>query len=442
MARLLTPKDAYALVNAVNKQLHGEDALTAIDTSSFVSVGEQIMQAGISNVMNALALLVLERRVASRKYTSAFPSVNRTGTGIFSHRINKISFYSKPAMPDGAFNTDLFTNLADGFDNNANGGASVKSMWEQCPSIPLEVSFGGTSVWDDCLTRYKIQLQQAFRDETSFLKFLQGMAQEKDNDIEQQKESFIRSCIINYMGMLFNAENELHNGMAVNMTKAFNDEFGTSYTTAELQTTHLQEFLEFFTSYLKILKDDFKERDILHHWSVPKVVGEDESAVTYHILRHTPSANFRGMFSSRFFRKAESRVFPTVFNEQYLEDGKGYDLVNFWQARSNPNGIKVEPAMPDLAGTNGGLQTKGAKVELDYVLGFVYDEDALMVDFQLDDVETTVPESRKKYTNTWYTMARNFLTDISEKGCLLYMADPIDDSGSKLSVNLNKKSTK
>ena len=148
------------------------------------------------------------------------------------------------------------------------------------------------------------------------------------------------------------------------------------------------------------------------------------------------------MFSSRFFRKAESMVFPTVFNEKYLENGKGYDLVNFWQARSNPYGIDVTPAMPDLAGTNGGLQTAGAEVKLDTVLGFVFDEDALMVDFQLDDVETTVPEARKKYTNTWYTIARNFICDISEKGCLLYMADPIDDSGSKLSVNLNKKSTK
>jgi hypothetical protein len=47
-----------------------------------------------------------------------------------------------------------------------------------------------------------------------------------------------------------------------------------------------------------------------------------------------------------------------------------------------------------------------------------------MSDFQLDDANTTPLEARKRFRNTWYTMARNGLNDFTEKGVLFIMADP------------------
>ena len=184
------------------------------------------------------------------------------------------------------------------------------------------------------------------------------------------------------------------------------------------------------------MKRDFKDRDTLHHWAVPK--SWDGGSTYEYILRHTPADRFRGVFNSRFFEKAKANVFPTVFNEQYLDGGDGYELVNYWQSKSSPLGIKIEPAIPDIAGTNSGAQTKGAKVELDCVLGFVYDVDAIMIDYQLDSVDSTPLEARKKYINTWYAIARNSIQDLTEKGALLYMADEIDDGGSQLSVNVGE----
>ena len=54
---------------------------------------------------------------------------------------------------------------------------------------------------------------------------------------------------------------------------------------------------------------------------------------------------------------------------------------------------------------------------------FRNDEDALLADFQLDDVDTTPLESRKKFRNTWYTMSRNGINDFTEKAVLFIMAD-------------------
>ena len=44
-----------------------------------------------------------------------------------------------------------------------------------------------------------------------------------------------------------------------------------------------------------------------------------------------------------------------------------------------------------------------------------------MTDFQLDDVNTTSLEARKRFRNTWYSMARNGLNDFTEKAVMFYM---------------------
>ena len=76
-----------------------------------------------------------------------------------------------------------------------------------------------------------------------------------------------------------------------------------------------------------------------------------------------------------------------------------------------------------MAGTNGGLQTAGNAVQLDNVLGVIFDEDALMIDYQLEDADATPIEARKKYYNLWWSFSKNIIKDYTENGVLLYMAD-------------------
>ena len=67
---------------------------------------------------------------------------------------------------------------------------------------------------------------------------------------------------------------------------------------------------------------------------------------------------------------------------------------------------------------------QGSKVNLDYVLGILYDEDALMTDFQLESTATTPLEARKHYRNIWYSFAKNAINDYTENAVIFYMADP------------------
>ena len=254
MARALTPQDCHAIVNLIQKEMSGQDGnVTTVNSSNFVSVGETILAASKENVYNALSTVLGRTLVAVRPYKAALWLINAENTGVYTHRMRKISFYDRGAVASGDFNTQLYTNLADTFDNgeNPSGGTpqSTKDQWEQFQPIPLEINFGGSSTMEFCITWYEDSVKNAFRSETDFAAFWAGAMQEYANQIEQRKEAFNRMCVLNFMAGVYSLNG--YGPVAVNLTAAFNTKFGTSYTTAQLQTTYLKNFLEFFVSEFK-----------------------------------------------------------------------------------------------------------------------------------------------------------------------------------------------
>lgn len=420
MARIFTPKDGHVIMNELYKQATGQKAIAVVDASSFVSAGELVLATGMENVLNSLNIVLNRLFIASRPYTAAMQIVGVKEVGAFSNRARKISFYSKLALPDGSHNTDLYTNLAEGYTSGDNGGASTKSQWEQHQPMPLEMNFGGTTTWQYCITQYEDQIKLALRDENEFAAFVTGYMQEHANDIAQEQEGFYRMTLLNRMAMTYDMAANMP-GASVDLTAAFNAYFGTSYTSAQLQTTYLKEFLEFFVATVREYSDFMKERDVMYHWSVPKTVGGD----TYHILRHTPKDKQKLVLYTPLFNKAKAMVLPEIFNPEYLSI-KNYEGVTFWQNKNTavdrPK-INFTPAIVETDPTdpNYGKQKAGANVALDFVVGVLFDDDAVLAEMQLDSARTTSVEARKGYRNTWNTFAKNAISDPTEKAVLFYM---------------------
>ena len=428
MGRRLAPTDCYALMNALVAEATGQQStIQAVDTSSFVSAGETVLAAGTENVLNALAMVVGRRLMAVRPYNAPLRLINAINTGLYTDRILKDSFYSRYAQPSGAFNTDLYTNLATGFTSGENVGGSpaaaqsTKSQWEQNLPVPLELNFAGRNTWQDCSTIPEIQLQQAFRSEADFSDFVTGYMMERANDIESQKEAYNRMTLLNYMAGIYDMSASMP-GSVVNLTYEFNQEFSTSYTTAQLLSTYLKEFMEFFTARVKIDSDKMENRSLNYHWSPAKQVG----GVDYYLLRHTPKDRQKLFLYSPIFKKAESYVFPEIFGPQYLKM-ENYEGVKFWQNEDNPAAIKIYPAIPNTSSP--AEQKKGSLVDLSMVIGILFDSDALMIDYQLDTALSTPVEARKHYRNIWYTYAKNSICDFTEKAILYYMEDPANNEG-------------
>ena len=416
MARTLTARDCHALMNLLVKEATGQDALIqAVDSSTFVAAGETVLATGTENVLNALSLVLGRIFMAVRPYNAKLNLINAINTGEYTHRMRKISFYSREAQASGDWNTQLYTNLADGFTNGQNisdGTAqSTKSMWEQNQPVPLEMNFSGQSVWEDSTTIYEYQLQQAFRSEDNFAEFIGGIMTERGNDIESQKEAFNRMTLLNFMAGVYDLN---QTGSVVNLTSAFNTEFGTSYTSAELRSTYLKEFCMFLAAKIKIDSDMLTNRSVKAHWAPAKE--------GYALLRHTPKDRQRLMLYNPLMIKTQAYVFPELFNEQYLKM-ENYEGVMYWQNENDPSAIKVTPAIPDTTGLTG-TQTAGDTVTLGYVVGMLYDVDALMIDYQLERSATTPLEARKGYRNMWWTFSKNAINDFTENAIIYIMKDP------------------
>lgn len=420
MAKAYTPQDAYALMNALVHQATGQSDLAVVDTSTFISAGETVLATGTENVLNSLGIVLGRTLMAVRPYNARLTMMNALNTDMYTNRLRKISFYAKDALPTGAFNTQLFTNLADGFTAGQNvdgeGDAqSTKSQWEQHQPIALEMNFGGQDVWQDAITIYEDQLKVAFRSEDEFMSFVSGYMTEKANDIESQKEAFNRAVLLNKIAGVYDMSASMPNSV-INLTSAFNTKFGTNYTSTELRSTYLKEFLAFFVSEFKLVSKYMTERSKNYHWSPAKQV----NGVDYTLLRHTPYDKQRVYLYSPLFTEAEALVLPEIFNPKFLDINTQYEEVTYWQSQGARASINVTPAVTD---TDTGLQKAGANVSLPYVVGMICDADGMMTDFQLEDALSTPVEARKRYRNMWWTFSKNGIIDPTENCVIFIMAD-------------------
>ena len=429
MARTLTPQDCHVLLTAIARQATGQSALATVNTSNFVSVGETVLATGMENTYNAVSLVLNRLIIASRPYTAKL-AIMDASDDLFSDRMRKISYFAKDPLADGAHNTQLFTNDAQGFTagQNLDGNGdpqSTKSMWEQNQTMPYEVNFAGSSTWQDCITMYEVQMQTAFRSESEFARFVAGYLQEHANDIEQQREAFNRITLLNKIGMTVDMGGIMP-GAVKNLTKEFNDFYGTSYTSAQLRSTYLKDFLAFMVATIKEDSDFMTERSVQRHYAATKTV----DGVQYSILRHTPRDLQRLLLFSPLFRKAEALVLPEIFNPDYLDISKQYEPISYWQSELNRPAINVTPAYYD---PSDGTQKQGGNVSIPYVVGMLYDRDGMMTNWKLNTSNSTPLEARKLYRNVWNSFQKSAINDPTEN-TIVYIMDDV-------SIALNKSST-
>jgi len=421
MARALTPQDCYALMNSLVEQATGQATLAAVDSSSFVSAGELVLASGTENVLNSLSMILGRTLIAVRPYEAKLRIMNTLNSGLYANRLRKISYYSRENEPAGFEHTQLYTNLAMGFDNGVNPDSQTPpqnqatgSMWVQNQPVPLEVNMAGSSVWDTSTTVYETQLQVAFRNEAEFAQFVSGILTEKSNDIESTKEAFNRMTLLNFIAGAVDLN--ASTGSAIDLTAAFGTYIGSTVTRADLLPggTYATEFREWFTAFFKGVSDKLENRSLKWHWSPTKTI----NGVSYHLLRHTPKSKQRCIMYGPYFRDAQATIMPALFNPQYLDMGKQFETVEFWQAEDSGAAISVTPAIPDV---NGQTQIQGSAVALDYVLGIIYDEDAMMVDYQFEGSYSSPLEAKKLYRNIFWHFRKNAINDFTENHVVFYL---------------------
>ncbi len=406
-------KDVHQIMQALANQATGRSDIAVVDHTSFVDAGTATLATGTDNVLGAIARTIRDVFVVGRPYTGKFALINASEEK-FNDRHANIHFYTKYNEAEGGFNTDLYTNIADGYDNGTNGGASAPNMWVQDLPKVIERFFLSESAWQKRMTTPLVQLQNAFNDEGTFLAFMNGYALNVQNEINVYIENRNRALVADRIaGVYYQVENgTLGAECAVDMTKYFNDECGTAYTREEILQEHLTEFLELFLSKWKIDSDRLEEYSALYH--DPKQI--TENGVDYFVLSHTPKANQRMFYTKEIFDKARARVMPEIFGPSFIPENQG-EAVNFWQ--SDKEGyryqIKCKPTLPEGAVSE--------EVELDFVLGMIFDDRALYSHNQFTGMYSTPVEAAKLYKNDIWHFKFGSYTDYLSNSIIYYMSE-------------------
>jgi len=402
-------KDAYAVMNVLARQATAQADIAVVDHSSFIDAGTKTLATGTENVLNSIARTIASVVMQTRSYTGRFGLINATENQ-FNTRKAKISFYSSDNDASGAFNTDLNTNIATG-NGEADGAGS---MWEQKLPRVVERFFLSECAWDKFYTTPLVQLQNAFNDESTFVAFMNGVMTEIQNDIETTLEARNRALVADRIAGVYlqHKNGVLGKECVVNLKPYFNETCGTNYTAAEIKHEHLTELMELWTSKVKIDSDRLTERTKKYH--DPMTI--QDGGTDYNVLRFTPKANQKMFIHGEFFELAKSRVLPEIFNPSYISEGNG-EKVTYWQSSNDDDRMKIKckPALPDGAVSE--------DVEIDCVLGILFDTDAIQSINQFTGAFTTPVNARHLYTNTFYHYKFGSVQDYTENSIIYILED-------------------
>lgn len=396
--------DASVLMNTIARQATGQADISVVDHTSFIDAGSKTLAAGTENVLNAIAKTIAYIVVASREYKGKFSLINQSESE-WNNRIGKISFYSEDNSASGAFNTNKYTNIANG--NNDSSGTG--SQWEMKLPKVVENFFTSEYAWDKFYTTPLVQLQNAFNDEGTFIRFMSGVVTEVENDIETTLESNARMLVADRIAGTYLTGNEYNK---INLTTLTNDRLGSTYTTKQLLTTNRKELFETLVAWVKILSDRMTERSTLYH--DPMTIAATDETPSYNVLRHTPKDKQKLMLFGDLFTEASAMIMPAIFNTEYLKL-ENFEKVNYWQSDKDRMSIQCKPSLYNGA--------TSSNVQLDNVVGILFDTDALATHNFFTGAFNTPVNARKLYYNTFYHYKYGAINDYSENAIIFYLED-------------------
>ncbi len=404
-------KDAHAVMNTLVHEITGQNDISVVDTSSFISAGSKVLEAGYDSIFESLAVLIGKTIIASRKYEGKFKLIAEDSNA-YDYRVRKISYYARDNIAVGFENTDIYTNLAAGLDDSD----GVGSQYEQFPALCTERYFYSDFAWSKATTEYIEQIKKAFQNETDFINFVNGMMIEVQNDIESTLEAKNRAVVLDRIaGVYLQARTgAIGAECLVNLTKTFNEKFGTNYTTNEILSEHTVEFLQHYIAMFRIISDKMTNRSTLYHDTMEKEISND----TYHVLRHTPKDLQKFIYYSPLFTELNLNL-ANVFHDDMLklENGEG---IQYWQSITDPSAIDIKPALPDGA--------TSSEVRIPLVVGLLFDRDALMVSNRFNGAYVTPLNARKLYQTLYWHYRYSVANDYSENSVLFIMEDEYTDT--------------
>ena len=364
----------YEIVNSVTSQALGREDLTAVDTASFIAMGDAVLSSNTNTepFINTLVQRIARTVVSFRAYNSKWSELAITDVD-YGRIMQKV----KVAMPE--FVSDVSVELTD--------GETVDPYIISKPKAKQKL-FVVRSPYTCYVTIQRHWLKEAFTSEDAMESFISAIFGEMQNAQAVALENLGRACTANFIA-------NMGDGQKVHLlTRYLADVPDATAGLTAAQAMYDPGFLRFAMGQMKYYSDRMTEMSTLYN-------KEEET-------RHTPIADQRFLIRSDYLNHMETQVDYAAFNDRYLK--KAADLtVNFWQDAKTPGSILIDGGDDE-------------DIEIENILGFIHDRDALGL-FRKDVETLTTPvNARGRYYNVFQHVDDMRFNDMSENG-VLFLVD-------------------
>lgn len=378
----LSIEQAGKVLNAAFKQATGQEVISQLAMGDYVSIATMAQRVGYETMTNALSQVLTRTYIRVRAYSAKFRSLIKTEEQ-YGNMVRKITYIDRD-IPEG----DMTRQIEDGKEY---------SPYKVRKPQAIQTAYYGFNHIDDYITIFKNQWDTALSSGSELQRFISGIMQEWYNKLEQYHEQYSRATLINLIGgtQAYNKDTAVTGAsltrpeMVRHLLTEYNTEHGTTLTRDALlaDRTAFTQFAEDLAYKMDTIVRQMGERTTLYHVSPLKSITAEGVAVTVPIKRHTPRENLQCYMLAPFWDRVKRVVRPGLFANEYLEYIK-FDEVAFWQDISTPEQINADvsyfkPAVTNVAGSKTTYAVNNdsgeAAVELPYVLGVMFDDEAAAI---------------------------------------------------------------
>lgn len=396
----MTFNQVATILNSIQQQATGQAALTATNTSDFVTAAQTTLLTGMDPLMNAINQVLTRTIFSVRPYSRKFGLVEVPESAYGNH-IRKLQIADRGVRDDDRYKWPV---AYDAGQTPPDGtGQSVDQQTITKP-IVLQTNFYGQNVWEDSYTVFKDQLECAFKGPDELGSFVGMVIQNITDKLEQCRENMGRACVANFVGGIIDAN---QSDRIVHLLTEYNALTGLSLTaTSVFQPANYPAFIRWAFARILSVSDLLTERSQMYQTNV----------TNYPIQRHTPKENQKMLLWAPADKMMTTMALANTYHEELLRLG-AYETVNYWQAIQSPDQISVTPGYIGSAGT----VVTGSPVAQSNVFGVLFDEEALGYATTQQWSSPAPFNARGGYTSIWLHETQRLWNDHTEKGIVFLL---------------------
>ena len=362
----MTTEQIYTLVNEVNAEAFGNNALSVVDTSSLISLGNTVLSSSTNTeaFLNTLVQRIGRTILRFRDYR------NKLGDMVLNDfEYGAILQKIKVKMPTAE--EDQSYDLID--------GQSVNHYEIAKPDIDQKL-FVTRTPYQFKITVQDEHLKEAFLGAAEMGGFISVIFGEVRNAIECSLENLSRVTLATAIAETAGT------GRMIDLVSLYTSLYGGSLDAVTCQND--PDFMRFAMSTINTYVDGMQDMSTLYN---------NGAFETF-----TPKEDMRVKMISSFKRRLETVVEYAAFHDQFVRPDIDFTTLNYWQSAQDPMDIKItRPSDSD-------------SVSRGNVIALVHDRDAMGVYKKDERVATTPLNAGGLYYNTFYHLKELRFIDLSE----------------------------